>query len=76
MENKEECFKCSNSKCDKYFTKEHYSLYELKSSIEDSFDQILEELFKTRLFCIECSINQATIICLKPKKKFKLKNNL
>ena len=42
MDNKYEIFKCSNSKCDKYFTKEHYSLYELKSSLEDRFDQILE----------------------------------
>jgi hypothetical protein len=78
MENKEEeVFKCY--KCDKSFKTEYYSLYELKSppiNDEYMFDQILEELLNTRLFCIKCSTNHATIICLKSKKRFRLKNNL
>jgi hypothetical protein len=69
MENKEEFFKCSYYNCDKSFAKDYFSSG-LKSppiNEKDKYHQILEGLLKTRLFCIECSANHATIICLNSK---------
>jgi len=69
MENKDEFFKCSYYNCDKSFTKVYFSSGLILPPIndEDKFHQILEGLLKTRLFCIKCSTNHATIICLNSK---------
>jgi hypothetical protein len=69
MENKEEFIKCSYYNCDKSFTKDYYSsgLKTPPINDEDKFYQILEGLMKTRLFCMKCSTNHATIICLNSK---------
>ena len=69
MENKDEFFKCSYYNCDKSFAKDYFSSG-LKSppiNEEDKYHQIIEGLLKTRLFCIKCSTNHATIICLNSK---------
>jgi len=69
MENKNDLLKCSYYKCDISFAKEYYSsgLKLPPINNKDKFDQILEGLLKTRLFCIKCSTNHATIICLNSK---------
>ena len=71
MENKEEFFKCSHYKCDKSFAKDYLSSGLLLSPIneEDKYDQILEGIMKTRMFCMKCSQNHATLICLNSKIK-------
>jgi len=70
MDNKETYIKCSYYNCDISFAKEYYSLIGLREPPvleEYKFSQILEGLLKTRLFCIKCSTNHATIICLNSK---------
>ena len=72
MENKEK-IKCSHYNCNNSFKKEYFSS-ELEShfiSDEDKYDKILEGLLKTRIFCMKCSTNYATIICLNSKIKIK-----
>ncbi len=70
MENKD-FFKCSHYNCNNSFTKEYLSsgLKHHPISDEDKYDKILEGLLKTRIFCMECSTNYATIICLNSKIK-------
>ena len=65
MNNKEEFFKCSYYNCDKSFAKDYFSsgLKSTPINNEDKFHQILEGLVATRLFCMKCSTNHATIIC-------------
>ena len=66
MENKEDFFKCSYYNCDESFAKDYFSSG-LKSppiNEKDKFHQILEGILKTRLFCIKCSTNHTTMICL------------
>lgn len=69
MEKKEEFFKCSYYNCDKSFAKEHFSSGLMSPPIndEDKFFQILEGIVSTRLFCMKCSTNHATIICINSK---------
>ena len=69
MENKEEFYKCSYYNCDKSFRKEYRSsgLKSLPINDEDKYHQILEGLAKTRLFCVKCCQNHATIICMNSK---------
>jgi hypothetical protein len=69
MENKEEFIKCSYYNCSKFFAKEYFSSGLQKPPIndEDKFDQILECIISTRLFCMKCSTNHATIICINSK---------
>lgn len=78
MENKEEFFKCSYYNCDKSFTKDYRSsgLKTPPINNEDKFHQILEGLMKTRLFCMKCSTNHATIICLNSKIPIEKMGNL
>jgi len=72
MENKEEFIKCSYYNCNKSFAKEYFSSGLQKPPIndEDKFHQILEGIISTRLFCMKCSTNHATIICINSKIQF------
>jgi len=70
-ENKINFIKCSYYNCDTSFVEEYFSSGLLSHPIneEDKYHQILEGLLKTRIFCIKCSKNHATIICLNSKMK-------
>ena len=69
MENKEDFITCSYYNCKKSFAKEYFSsgLQKPPMQSEYKFDQILEGILSTRLFCMKCSTNHATIICLNSK---------
>ena len=65
-------FKCSYYNC--YFNafiKDYLSTGLRLPPINDEhkFDQILEGLLKTKLFCIKCSQNHATLICINSQIK-------
>lgn len=67
MDNKD--IKCSYYNCDNSFTKEYLSYLSpgLKSpplNDEDKFNQIVNGLLQTCLFCMKCSTKHAATICI------------
>ncbi len=76
MENKECTIKCSHYKCDKSFTSEYFSSGLLLPPIneENKYHQIFEGIMKTRMFCIKCSLNHATLICANSKIKIEIED--
>jgi len=63
--------KCSYYNCEISFAEDYYSSG-LKSppiNDKDKYNQILQGLMKTKLFCIKCCQNHATIICMNSKIK-------
>ena len=71
MKKTEQFIKCSHYKCDKSFSPEYYSSGFILPPIneEDKYFQILEGIMKARMFCMKCSQNHATLICLNSKIK-------
>ena len=72
MEKTEQYIQCSHYKCDKSFSPEYISYPGLllpPINEENKYDQILEGMLKTRMFCMKCCENHARLICLNSKIK-------
>jgi hypothetical protein len=58
MENKEQYMKCSYYNCDESFMPEYFSTGFFLPPIKDEnkYQQLMEGIIKTRMFCMECVV--------------------
>lgn len=75
---KNEVFKCSHYNCGKSFVRTPFS-FETKTppiNDKDKLEEILEGIIITRLFCMDCSISHAILVCLNSKISLEEYQNL
>lgn len=67
MEAKEqEVYKCSYFGCTIAFTEADYTCFS-KAKEKDTYQEIMEALMRTKLFCNKCCSKHTTILCLNQK---------
>lgn len=61
-----ETYQCSYFGCTAYFTEADYTCFSTAKE-KDKFQEILEALMRSKLFCMKCCSKHATLLCLNQK---------